>query len=207
MTRVPPLPSCLATVLLAALPAGAQTASYPSPAQQIAAAVSPLPDNLQSGARVLGYNANGKLVTLRAGSNEMVCIADDPAGKLFHVACYHRSLEPFMARGRELHALKKSKEAIDSIRASEVKRGVYSMPSKPAALYQYFAPRDSVDDASGTINAAQYLYVVYLPYATYSSTGITENPLEGGPWVMNPGKPWAHIMVQPQKTVSVRVRK
>jgi hypothetical protein len=196
--------SALILAVVSTASAGAQAVAPSSSAQQIAAAVTPLPENLQAGARVLGYDANGKLVTLRPGTNEMVCIADDPAGKLFHVACYHKSLEPFMARGRELHALKKSKEAIDSTRLSDVKRGAYSMPSKPAALYQYFAPRDSVN--ATTISAAQYLYVIYMPYATYKSTGITENPVEGGPWVMNPGKPWAHVMIQPQKTVTVTVK-
>jgi hypothetical protein len=187
-------------------PTAAQSVTYAPPGQQIASAVSALPANLQSGARVLGYGADGKLMTLRPGTNEMICLADDPSGKLFHVACYHKSLEPFMARGRELHALKKSKEAVDSVRLSDIRRGRYTMPSKPAALYQYFAPRDSVNLATGVINAAQHLYVIYMPYATYKSTGITENPVEGGPWVMNPGKPWAHIMVQPQKTVSVTVK-
>ena len=196
----------LVSLLVAATSASAaaQTVTYQSSAQQIAAAVTPLPENLQSGARVLGYDASGKLVTLRRGTNEMVCLADNPAGKLFHVACYHQSLEPFMARGRELHALKKSKEAIDSVRMKDVTSGAYSMPSKPAALYQYFAPRDSV--SGNKINAASYLYVIYMPYATYKTTGITESPLEGGPWVMNPGKPWAHVMVQPQKTVTVTVK-
>lgn len=196
----------LVSLLVAATSASAaaQTVMYQSSAQQIAAAVTPLPENLQGGARVLGYDASGKLVTLRRGTNEMVCIADDPAGKLFHVACYHQSLEPFMARGRELHALKKSKEAIDSVRMKDIASGAYSMPSKPAALYQYFAPRDSV--SGNKINAARYLYVIYMPYATYKTTGITESPLEGGPWVMNPGKPWAHVMVQPQKTVTVTVK-
>jgi hypothetical protein len=196
----------LASLLVVAASAstGAQTVTYQSSARQIAAAVTPLPENLQAGARVLGYDANGKLVPLRPGTNEMVCIADDPAGKLFHVACYHKSLEPFMARGRELHALKKSKETIDSARLKDIARGAYSMPSKPAALYQYFAPRDSV--SGNKIKAASYLYVIYMPYATYKTTGITESPLEGGPWVMNPGKPWAHVMIQPQKTVTVTVK-
>ena len=136
----------------------------------------------------------------------MVCIADDPSGKMFHVACYHRSLEPFMARGRELHVLKKSREAIDSIRARDVSAGRYSMPAKPAALYQYFAPRDSVNTSTGIIDGAQYLYVVYTPYATYQSTGIAETPVEGGPWVMYPGKPWAHLMIQPQKTARITIK-
>lgn len=186
--------------------AAAQSAPIAPPAFQIAAAVSPLPENLRGGARVLGYNTAGKLVTLRAGSNDMVCLADDPAGKLFHVACYHRSLEPFMARGREFHALKKSREYIDSVRLRDVKAGRYSMPSKSAALYQYFAPRDSVNMSSGVIDGAQYLYVVYTPYATYKSTGIAETPVDGGPWVMDPGKPWAHLMIQPQKTSRITVK-
>jgi hypothetical protein len=188
----------------------AQTATlpihYPTAERQIAAAVTPLPEPLRKGARVLGYNESGKLVTLRSGTNDMVCIADDPSGKNFHVACYHKSLEPFMARGRELHALKKSREAIDSVRMRDIRTGRYAMPSKAAALYQYFAPRDSVDDATGTVKGAQYLYVVYTPYATYKTTGITENPLEGGPWIMFPGKPWAHLMISPQKTASITIK-
>lgn len=181
----------------------AQTSAYPSAARQIAAAVSPLPAPLRANATVLGYGAGGRLVTLRRGSNDMVCLADDPSQKMFHVACYHRSLEPFMARGRELHERKLSREAIDSIRLSDLKRGRYSMPSRPAALYQYFAPRDSVDAATGVINGASYLYVVYTPYATPASTGLTANPIDGGPWIMFPGKPWAHIMIQPQKTATI----
>ena len=184
----------------------AQNASIAPAAFQIASAVSPLPENLRAGARVLGYNAAGKLVALRAGTNDMTCLADDPAGKMFHVACYHRSLEPFMARGRELHALKKSKEYIDSVRLRDVRTGRYSMPAKPAALYQYFAPRDSVNRSTGVISGAEYLYVVYTPYGTYRSTGIAESPVDGGPWIMNPGKPWAHLMIQPQKTARITVK-
>jgi len=184
----------------------AQGPVYPPVERQIAAAESPLPLNLQKGSKVLGYNDQGKLITLRPGSNDMVCVADDPAGKQFHVACYHKSLEPFMARGRELHAMKKSKEAVDSTRLRDIRTRRYSMPSKPAALFQYFAPRDSVDAGTGAVRAAQYLYVVYTPYATHATTGISETPVEGGPWIMNPGKPWAHLMIAPQKTASVTMR-
>jgi uncharacterized protein YjeT (DUF2065 family) len=190
---------------ITAVVAGAQTVSYPSAARQIAAAVSPLPEQQQAGARVLGHNAQGKLVVLRQGSNDFTCIADDGVSKQYHVACYHKSLEPFMARGRELHALNKSREAIDSVRGADINAGKYSMPSRPAALYQYYASRDSVD-ASGSVKGASYLYVVYTPYATAKTTGITENPIDGGPWIMYPGKPWAHLMVAPQKTAAVTVR-
>ncbi len=194
------------SLIVPVLSAGAQSVSYPPAPRQIAAAVSPLPEPLQKGARVLGYDAEGRFTTLRRGTNDMVCVADDPAGKRFHVACYHKSLEPFMARGRELHKLKKSREAVDSIRLRDIRTGRYTMPSKPAALYQYFAARDSVDAATGAVKSAQYLYVVYTPYASEKTTGITENPIPGGPWIMFPGKPWAHIMVSPQKTAPVALK-
>jgi hypothetical protein len=181
----------------------AQTVTYAPADRQIAAALSPLPASLRSSATVLGYTPAGKLVTLRKGSGDMICLADDPHQTQFHVACYHRSLEPFMARGRELRAQKKSHAAIDSMRLADVKAGRFAMPSKPAALYQYFAPRDSVDAAARVINGASYLYVVYIPYLTPETGGLTANPLEGGPWIMYPGKPWAHIMIAPQKTARV----
>ena len=193
-------------LMLPLVSAGAQSVSYQTAARQIAAAVSPLPEPLQKGARVLGYDSQGKFMRLRQGTNDMICVADDPTGERFHVACYHKSLEPFMARGRELHALKKSREAIDSVRLRDISSGRYSMPSKPAALYQYFASRDSVDATSGAEKNAQYLYVDYMPYASEKTTGITENPIPGGPWIMYPTKPWALIMISPQKSANIAVK-
>ena len=178
---------------------------YPIPARQIAAAESALPATLQKGAKVIGYDEQGKLVTLRPGTNEMICVADDPTAKRFHVACYHKTLEPFMSRGRQLRAQKKSEEVIDSTRAREVRARRWTMPSRPAALYQYFAARDSVDPGTGAVRGAQYLYVVYTPYATYKTTGIAETPVAGGPWIMFPGTPFAHLMISPQKTTTVEL--
>jgi len=183
--------------------AAAQKVSYAPAIRQIAAAITPLPAPLRGTATVLGYDPAGKLVTLRKGSGDMICLADDPHQTQFHVACYHRSLEPFMARGRELRLMKKSHAAIDSARLADVKAGRIAMPSKPAALYQYFAPRDSVDAATGAVNGASYLYVVYIPYVTPETGGLTANPVDGGPWIMYPGKPWAHIMIAPQKTARI----
>jgi hypothetical protein len=189
-----------ALLLGAALPAGlrgqaAPAVPPPTPDQQIALAVFPAPDSLRAGAAVLGYDAEGKLVPLREGSNTLICLADDPAGKRFHVSCYHRELEPFMARGRELRAQGLKHEAIDSVRLADIQEGRYRVPA--AALYQAFAPRESVEVATGKVHSPGYLYVVYTPYATPASSGITENPINNGPWLMYPGKPWAHIMIMP----------
>jgi hypothetical protein len=184
----------------------AQAVSYPPAERQIAAAVSPLPEPLQKGAKVLGYDASGKLVTLRPGTNEMICLADNPTNKRFHVSCYHQSLDAFMSRGRELRAQNMTEDLVDSTRAREVRAKTLVMPSQPAALHQYFAARDSVDATTGAIKGAQYLYVVYTPYATYKTTGISEAPVPGGPWIMFPGTPFAHLMISPQKPATIELK-
>ncbi len=74
-------------------------ADVPPPEVQIAGAVLAAPVDLRAGAAVLGYNAQGELVKLREGKNEMICLANDPGNTSFSVACYHRDLEPYMARG------------------------------------------------------------------------------------------------------------
>jgi hypothetical protein len=45
--------------------------------QQIAAAVLSAPEETRTGAKVYGYDNDGKFITLREGTNEMICIADD----------------------------------------------------------------------------------------------------------------------------------
>jgi hypothetical protein len=102
-------------VVTLALIAPAAWAQDRSPATQIAGAVLPLPDSMKAGARVLGYR-EGKLVELRPGANDMICLADNVADSTFQASCYHKSLEPFMARGRELRAQGLKRQAIDSTR-------------------------------------------------------------------------------------------
>jgi hypothetical protein len=164
--------------------------------QQIAGAVSPAPEDMRAGATVLGYTPEGKLTTLRAGTNDLICLADDPARPGFHAACYHRALEPFMARGRALRARGLNPDQVDSLRLKEVKSRRLTMPTRATALYQLSAPADSVDALTGTARGARALHVMYIPYATEKSTGLSGKPIKG-PWLMDAGLPWAHIMYTP----------
>ena len=163
--------------------------------QQIAAAVSPLPAELRGDATVLGAGTGGELRTLRAGAGPMLCLAPDPARAEFHTACYHRSLEPFMARGRALRAAGLQGDRVDSARFAEIRAGTLPMPAHPAALYSLFGGR--VDPATGAVTGAKPLFVIYVPGATPESTGLPATPVEGGPWIMSPGTPRAHIMFVP----------
>jgi len=170
----------------------------PPAAQQITAAVLALPSEFRASAKVLGYSGSAhQLVTLREGKGPFTCIGTDPAQKEFHVACYHQSMEPFMARGRALRASGVKGDAVDSARFAEVRAGKLTVPKQPAAMYQLFGGPDAYDAASGTAKA-QALYVVYIPGATTASTGLSAKPAEGTPWIMFPGTPKAHIMLQPK---------
>lgn len=188
----------IAALLAQSLMGQASSESVPPPAdRQIREAVMPAPEPQQSAATVLGYGPDGAFTTLRRGTGDLVCLADDPGDPRFHVACYHHTLEPFMARGRELRAAGKDRAAIDSTRAAEIEAGTLPMPRTPTALFSLTAPADSVDAATGEVRGARPLYVVYMPYATEESTGITTTPGRGVPWLMFPGRPWAHVMVVP----------
>jgi hypothetical protein len=180
------------------LAAGAEPAraQVPPPERQIEWAVAAAPEKLRADATVLGYSAGGKLMTLRKGTGLLVCLGDNPTQPNHHVACYHRDLEPFMSRGRELRAQGLQEAAIDSARLAEIKSGKLKLPAGPAALYQLVAPPGNVDAATGEVKNARSLHVVYLPYATAESTGLSLTPIKG-PWLMDAGMPWAHIMIAP----------
>ncbi len=187
-------PILLGFALAAGAASSAAQAPIPPKEEQIMAAVLPLPENFRASARVLGYDASGKFVELRAGSG-MVCLAQYPKEKAFHVSCYHESLEPFMARGRELRAGGTPDGQIDSVRFAEAKSGTLKLASGPAALYQLFG--GTLDPKVGAVDGARRLYVVYVPYATGASTGLSERPKGTEPWIMSPGTPKAHIMFAP----------
>jgi len=175
--------------------APAAAAQVPASDIQIAGAVSAAPEAMRAGATVLGYRNFHRLEQLRAGTNEMICIADDPSEARWAVACYHKDLEPFMRRGRELKDAGISRGAEDSVRATEIKAGTLKMPDGARMLYNLYAPADSVDAATGLARTPAGLQVVYIPYATPESTGLSARPGGGLPWLMYPGKPWAHIMI------------
>jgi hypothetical protein len=163
--------------------------------QQIAGAVLALPADLRAGATVLGYDAGGKLVSLRKGAGDMICLASDPRAEQFHAACYHNDMEPFMARGRALRATGVKGAQVDTVRFREVKEGKLVMPKNPSALYQLFG--GTFDPVKGEVTGATPLYVVYIPFSTGKSTGLPEKPVGKMPWVMFPGTPKAHIMFTP----------
>jgi hypothetical protein len=196
---VPSLVLLVAVAQAPAAPAATPAAPViPPAADQIAAAVLAAPVDRRAGATVLGYDEKGALVTLRAGTNDQICLADDPKATGISVACYHKDLEPFMARGRALIAGgTRNNSEREEVRAKEIEAGTLKMPREPRSLAVLTGT--SFDAASGQIAEAYTRWVVYTPYATPETTGLGVTPVPGGPWLMFPGRPTAHIMINPPR--------
>lgn len=164
----------------------------------VATALMAAPAESREGCKVIGYNMAGEFVTLKEGSNEFICLADNPAVEGFSAACYHKDLEPFMARGRELKKEGKSHQEIFDIREDEAKSGKLQMPEPGRTLHVYFGSKALYNPENNEVADAKYRYVVYMPWATSETTGLPEAPVAPNhPWIMNPGTHRAHIMITP----------
>lgn len=159
-----------------------------SPQDPVALAVTPL-DGAQAAAATVIAQRGGEWVTLREGDGAFTCIADDPTDERFQAACYHDSLEPYMARGRELRAEGMGGRASIERRWEEIRSGELRMPSY-GVLHQVFAERGW----SGDMTAANRLTVIYVPDARAEDLGLPTSR-SPGPWLMYPGEPTAHIMI------------
>ena len=170
----------------------------PTPEIQIKLAVLAAPEEQREKATVYGYNDKGELIVLRKGENEMICLGDDPNQPGLNVSCYHKDLDPFMERGRQLKKEGKNFKEVFDIREQEVKSGKLLMPKSPSTLFVYSAKDEQVDKTTGEVKDGYLRYVIYIPYATAESTGLPLKPSEPGmPWIMDPGTHRAHIMINP----------
>jgi len=155
------------------------------------------PKESRSGCKVIGYNMAGEFVTFKEGDNEFIVLVDNSKQDGFNAACYHKDLEPFMARGRALKEEGKTGQEIFTIREAEMKSGELKITTG-STLHIYYGAKTMYDPETSQVEGAQLRYVVYMPWATAESTGLPKSPITPNhPWIMNPGTHRAHIMISP----------
>lgn len=165
---------------------------------QIKTALLAAPPAEQADAMVWGYNNDGKMIVLKTGTGNLVCLADDPKLKDIKVSCYAKQLEPFMKRGRDLIAEGKTEAEKKDIRKQEIESGKLDLPKGSHMLYVLSGKEEDYDKSTGELKDSHFRYVVYVPYATIESTGLPARPFQPGmPWLMDPGTYGAHIMITP----------
>ena len=170
----------------------------PSRDIQIKTALLAAPADKRDSATVYGYSDTKEFILLKKGFNELICLADDPTQPALSVACYHKDLEPFMQRGRDLKKQGKTNQQIFDMRENEVKSGTLAMPKSPTTLFVYNAADSNYNRTTGEVKSGYLRYVVYIPYATAESTGLPLKPSGTAmPWIMHPGTHGAHIMINP----------
>ncbi len=171
-----------------------------SPGIQIKTALLAAPEEYRGEALVYGYDKGEKMIVLREGTNNMVCLADDPNKEGIQVSCYDIKLEPFMARGRALIAEGKTEAEKRQIREQEAESGELQMPDSPSTLFVFSGTEENYDKNTGELKNGSYRYVIHIPYATPESTGLPASPdIPGMPWLMDPGTHRAHIMITPAR--------
>ena len=187
----------LTTLLFVCLIATSCLAQH-SKEDQIAMAVLAAPETARDGAHVYGFDENGKMVTLREGTNDWIVRSTNPANPNFEVVCYKRDVEPFMARGRELRAEGKNRKEVFDIREKEMMNGSLRKPDQGSTLSIYYGKDARYNPETKALEGGKFRYVVYMPLATQESTGLPLKPnAPGHPWLMFPGLYRAHIMITP----------
>lgn len=188
------------TLLLAGAPSPPKApASPPTPSleAQIAGALQAAPEDRRAAATVLAYRDGLKLTRVRVGTGDLVCLADDPAKDGFQAACYHRELEPYMARGRTLRTKGIKGQDNRAKRWAEIEAGTLAFPKTPRALYVLHGAGWDAERAE--VRDAYLRWVIFTPFATPESTGLSTQASPSAPWLMFPGTPGAHIMINPPR--------
>jgi len=176
-----------------------QAPQAPPVSQQIAAAVLPLPPSMRERAEVLGYAPDLSLITLRGGSNGIVCTATRPGDSNFDVRCYHESFLPVVQRMRLLYSEKKDPAEVYRIVEEEIRAHKLRLPDHPTAGYRMLGPISGYDASTNTVSKQiESWQSVHFPYKTAAEIGLPE---EGEvprtiPYVMASGTFWSHVMIE-----------
>lgn len=146
-----------------------------------------LPEHLRSGATV-AYFEDGERIVLREGNNGITCQPDDSETPGFAVWCYPRAHDAYTQRWYELAAEGKESAEVNEIIAAEIEDNKLEWPAV-AVNYNLRGP---------SLDTAVPLTVVYTPFATGESIGVTEERQFNRPWLMLAGTAFAHIMIPGQ---------
>jgi hypothetical protein len=84
-----------------------------------------------------------------------------------------------------------------AVRGKEVESGKLPMPREGRTLYVLTGK--GFDSGTGKVTDAYLRYVIYVPFATPASTGLSTKGSDGAPWLMGSGTAGAHIMINPPK--------
>jgi hypothetical protein len=174
-----------AALIVLGLMAASAGALAQAPAQaDIDKALLAAPANLKEGATVIKWKSDYTYETLRKGTNRLVCMdrSGQPGQQPFMVECTSIANLDRLAQNMKFEAMGDKKQAM--LDAAE-KDGTRVKPEYGSVWYHVMGP-----DREHTRNHM----TIAVPGATTQSTGLPDNPKQGGVWIMNAGTTTAHLM-------------
>lgn len=149
------------------------------------------PGRQRDQATVIKWKSDFTYETLRKGTNRLVCydLSGFPLRAPFAVQCTSIANLERVAQNLKAESVG-DREKSEAMLAEMEKAGTRVEP-------EYGSMWWSVNGASQA-EARPHHVMIAVPGATTESTGLPENPREGGAWIMDAGTSTAHIMVPGQ---------
>lgn len=149
------------------------------------------PASQRDQATVIKWKPDFTYETLRKGTNRLVCYdrSGFPLQQPFSVQCTSIANLDRVAQNLKAEATGDRKKSEAVLSAAE-KEGTRVKPEYGSMWYSVAGPTRE--------EARPHHVMIAVPGATTQSTGLPENPKQGGAWIMNAGTSTAHIMVPGQ---------
>jgi hypothetical protein len=162
------------------------SASALTPADVIERALAAAPRQAREGAAVIKWKPDYTYETLKKGTNRMVCYdrSGEPGQQAFAVQCTSVGNLDRVAQNRRFEAVADKAERQKMLDAAE-KGGTRVKPEYGSVWLTMNGP----DQAHARIHTT-----IAVPGATTQTTGLPDNPKQGGVWIMDAGTTTAHIM-------------
>jgi hypothetical protein len=154
--------------------------------QPIERALAAAPRQMRDGATVIKFKADNTYETLKKGTNRLVCYdrSGEPGRQPFAVQCTSIGNLERVAQNRKFEAMTDRTARQAALDAAE-KDGTRVKPEYGSVWYDM----NGVDQEHARVHVT-----IAVPGATTATTGLPDNPKEGGVWIMNAGTTTAHIM-------------
>lgn len=146
------------------------------------------PASQRDQATVVKWKKDFTYDTLRKGANRLVCYdrSGFPQQQPFSVQCTSLANLDRVAQNMKAEA-SGDRKASEAMLAEMEKNGTRIKPEYGSMWHSVAGPSRE--------QARPHHAMVAVPGATTQSTGLPENPRQGGAWIMNAGTSTAHIML------------
>jgi hypothetical protein len=164
-----------------AAPGLAGQAAQPSPDDLTRSALSAAPTSISEHATVMAPGADGKMTTLREGTNGWTCFPDNPSTPGPDPACADPEAMKWMA-AHDAHAAKPPNSA-------------------PGIMYMLAGGSDASNTDPYATGDANTKWVTTGPHwmlmwpVDAKASGLSTTPKNTGTYIMWAGTPWAHLMI------------